>query len=138
MTKEILVTVDQDETRAAVLEDGVLVEIYIERAAAARVAGSIYKGRVENVLPGMECAFVDIGLDRNAFLYVSDALAARGVDNEEIVPHSRSLSIRELLRPGQEIILQVTKEPIGHSRHLAWTLHRHDADRGVHGRFPED
>ncbi len=113
MTKEILVSIDQDEIRAAVLEDGVLVEIYIERASAARVVGNIYKGRVENVLPGMEAAFVSIGLERNAFLYVSDALAPRGEDNEEIVPPPRTRNIKDLLRPGQELILQITKEPIG-------------------------
>jgi ribonuclease G len=74
VTKEILVTVDVDETRAAVLEDGQLVGIFLERPVQQRVVGNIYKGKVENVLPGMQAAFVNIGLERNSFLYVDDAL----------------------------------------------------------------
>jgi len=65
------------ETRAAVIENGRLVEVYIERSSHQRHVGNIYKGRVENVLPGMQAAFVNIGLERNAFLYVDDALKAR-------------------------------------------------------------
>ena len=68
------------ETRAAVLEDGLLVELYVERENSERIVGNIYKGRVENVLPGMQAAFVDIGLERNAFLYVDDALAYRNAE----------------------------------------------------------
>lgn len=72
MAKEIVVNVGKRETRIAVTEDGKLVELHIEREE--RVVGSLYKARVENVLPGMDAAFVDIGLDRNAFLYVGDVL----------------------------------------------------------------
>jgi ribonuclease G len=112
--KEILVTVDFDETRAAVMEDGELVEIFIERSIDQRVVGNIYKGKVENVLPGMQAAFVDIGLDRNSFLYVDDALPDRAeVEGERIGGPARTLSIKEIVRPGQEFVVQVAKEPIG-------------------------
>ena len=88
----------------------------MERDAHQRVVGNIYKGRVENVLPGMQAAFVNIGLDRNAYLYVADAYPVPEEDEEE--PEVRQLvrrrrSIGELLRPGQEVIVQVAKEPVG-------------------------
>lgn len=116
MAKEILVTVDIDETRAAVLEDGELVEIFIERPVHQRVVGNIYKGKVENVLPGMQAAFVDIGLERNSFLYVDDALPGKAEVEGETVGGTnteRTLSIKEIVRPAQEILVQVAKEPIG-------------------------
>ncbi len=116
MGKDIIVNCGRRETRAAFLEDRRVVEVYIERAGHQRVVGNIYKGRVENVLPGMSAAFVDIGLERNAFLYVDDAL-----DYERLVngggrakngkPKVRGIS--DVLKPGQSIIVQVTKEPIG-------------------------
>jgi len=109
--KEIIVQVSDDETEVAVLEDQQLVEIYIERSYRQRLAGNIYKGRVENVLPGMQAAFIDIGLDKNAFLYIEDALPAHG-DDDEPRPDSR-LSIRDVLKEGQDLIVQITKEPIG-------------------------
>lgn len=111
MQKEILINVDRDETRVAVLEDGVLVELYYERPVNQRTVGNIYKGKVENVLPGMQAAFVDIGLERNAFLYVDDALAVRE-DDDDLPPPSR-LTIRDLLHSGQDVLLQVVKEPMG-------------------------
>ena len=114
VTKEILVTVDVDETRAAVVEDGELVELFVERPVHQRVVGNIYKGKVENVLPGMQAAFVDIGLDRNSFLYVDDAQPGRAeVEGETIGGAKGKLTIKEIVRPGQEIIVQVAKEPIG-------------------------
>jgi len=115
MRKEILVTVDIDETRAAVLEDGEVVEIYIERPVHQRIVGNIYKGRVENVLPGMQAAFVDIGLERNSFLYVDDAQLGRAqVDGEAVsAPSGQRQTIKDLLRSGQEVLVQVVKEPIG-------------------------
>jgi len=115
MRKEILVTVDIDQTRAAVLEDGQLVELYIEQSVHQRIVGNIYKGKVENVLPGMQAAFVDIGLERNAFLYVDDAQPGREqVEGEEPVPRTgRRPTIGELVRTGQDILIQVAKEPIG-------------------------
>src|SRR2546429_3269138 len=72
MSKELVVCATRHETRVAVLEDDQLVEIYFQREKEYSLAGSIYKGRVGRVLPGMQSAFVDIGLDRDAFLYVSD------------------------------------------------------------------
>ncbi|HLN60207.1 MAG TPA: Rne/Rng family ribonuclease [Symbiobacteriaceae bacterium] len=116
MAKEILVTVDVDETRAAVLEDGELVELFVERPVHQRVVGNIYKGKVENVLPGMQAAFVDVGLDRNSFLYVDDALPGKVEIEGEVVGEGAAkgrLTIKEIVRPGQEIIVQVAKEPIG-------------------------
>lgn len=115
MEKEIFINVDYGETRVAVVEDGSLVEIYIERPINERVAGSLYKARVENVLPGMQAAFVDIGLEKNAFLYVDDALPPRGGedDHEELMESMKKATIRDLVRVKQEIMVQVIKEPIG-------------------------
>lgn len=126
MKREIIVNVMSAEKRAAVLEDGRLVELYIERPTNERVAGNIYKGRVENVLPGMQAAFVNIGLERNAFLYVDDAVASLDfpdVDDEAPAEEEaengrektdrRRLTISDLLTVGQDIVVQVTKEPIG-------------------------
>lgn len=115
MRKELLITVDADETRAVLLEDGDLVEIYVERPDAGRLVGNIYKGKVENVLPGMQAAFVQIGLERNSFLYVDDAQPGKISDEEgESAPAPKTkLTIKDLVRPGQEIVVQVAKEPIG-------------------------
>src|SRR5580704_15550230 len=74
MSKELVISATQHETRVAVMEDGQLCEIYIEREKEFALVGSLYKGRVTRVLPGMQSAFVDIGLDSDAFLYVSDFL----------------------------------------------------------------
>jgi len=104
MQKEIYIDVRREETKAVVLENQKLVEIYLERSIQERMAGNIYKGKVANVLPGMQAAFVDIGLERNAFLYVED------------VQHhhkKKSLSIQNLLQEGEEILVQVVKEPFG-------------------------
>lgn len=114
MEKEILVSVEFDETRVAVIEDGKLVEMYIERPQSQRLVGNIYKGKVENVLPGMEAAFVNIGLEKNAFLYVDDAYPNKPENDEEQSEKTfKNLTIRELVSEGQEIIVQVAKEPTG-------------------------
>jgi ribonuclease G len=115
MTREIIVNVDSLETRVACLEDGVLVELYIERNSSRSVVGNIYKGKVTNVLPGMQAAFVDIGLERNAFLYVDDIIPARGANesNEDDLEEIAAVSINDVLSEGQGILVQVTKEPIG-------------------------
>ncbi len=115
MKKEIVINVGLAETRAAVLEEGRLVELYIEREEAERIAGNIYKGRVDNVLPGMQAAFVDIGQERNAFLYVDDALAYKNVqrDLDEPMERPKFRTIKDLLRPGQQIVVQVSKEAMG-------------------------
>lgn len=110
MKKEIIVDIDCGETRVAVLEEGILAEVYLERSQSQRNVGNVYKGKVENVLPGMQAAFINIGLERNAFLFVADA---RCPDAKTVVLNNiNKLSIRELLKPGQDIIVQVTKEAI--------------------------
>ena len=70
--KSIIVNIVPEETRMAIIEDGDLLEISVERTESAHLVGNIYKGRVQNVLPGMQAAFVDIGQDKNAFLYIGD------------------------------------------------------------------
>ncbi len=98
------------ETRVAVREDGVLVELLVERSRERSIVGSLFKGRISRVLPGMQAAFVDIGLERDAFLYVDDVaetLEDEGVEPEELPPPS---PIEDLLRAGQEIVVQITRE----------------------------
>ncbi len=112
MSKEIVISVEPWETRVALLEEGQLVEIHYERPVTQRTVGSIYKGKVENVLPGMQAAFVNLGLERNAFLYVAD-VTRRDEEGEEIPVSPRRASIKDLLRPGQEVMVQVTKEAMG-------------------------
>jgi ribonuclease G len=108
---EIIVDVSFEQTRVALLEDDELNEIYIERAGSMRNVGSIYKGRVENVLPGMQAAFVNIGLEKNAFLYVKDAFVGYE-DFYEAAGGGESVSIKDVLKKGQEVIVQVVKEPL--------------------------
>src|SRR2546430_7120113 len=110
MTKELIANVEPYETRVAVLDEGALINLFIERGDP--LAGNIYKGRVSNVLPGMEAAFVDIGLERNAFLHVGDIRSQR-LAGEEIEESFGKGAIAERLRVGQEILVQVTKEPRG-------------------------
>jgi len=110
MRREIFANVEPFEVRVAVREDGELVNLFIERDEP--VVGNIYKGRVANVLRGMDAAFVDIGLARNAFLHVSDVRAQR-IGGEELEDAIGRGAIQQRLRPGQEIIVQVTKEPTG-------------------------
>ncbi len=103
----IVVDVGITETRLAFLEEDELVELYIERKNQKRLVGNIYKGRVTNVLPGMQAAFVDIGLEKNSFLYVKDAIP------QDSSTEVNEVSIKEVLKAGQEIMVQVIKEPIG-------------------------
>ena len=110
MSKEIVANVEPFETRVAVLEDGQLVNFFVERGEP--LAGNICKGRVANVLPGMEAAFIDIGLERNAFLHVGDVRAQR-LAGEEVDDSFGRGAIAQRLRVGQEILVQVTKEPMG-------------------------
>jgi ribonuclease G len=109
MQKKIVINCDNKQTRVAVLEEDKPVEIYLERPVHQRVVGNIYKGTVANVLPGMQAAFVDIGLERNAFLYVDDAV----LDEENTGNAKSKKRIEQLLRPGEEIMVQVVKEPFG-------------------------
>lgn len=113
MFKEILIQVTREETRTAVLEDGKLVEVYLERSIQKRLAGNIYLGRVENVLPGMQAAFVNIGLERNAFLYVEDVHTVPHSSDWRTSKRQVSLPIQNRLREGEEILVQVVKEPFG-------------------------
>ena len=113
MSEEILINVTPVETRVALVENGMLQEAYIERASRKGIVGNIYKGKVVRVLPGMEAAFVDIGLERAAFIHASDVVTSQSSpsnsgDSPKTVP-----DIRTLLREGQSLIVQVTKDPIG-------------------------
>ncbi|HWJ03632.1 MAG TPA: Rne/Rng family ribonuclease [Verrucomicrobiae bacterium] len=112
--KEILVQVEEEQTRVALMDEGRLAEVYIERSVNQRLVGNIYKGRVENVLPGMQAAFVNIGLEKNAFLYVGDAVPPRAMGEDgEVGPGDINLSIRDVLKEGQEVLVQIVKEPVG-------------------------
>jgi ribonuclease G len=104
--REMLISHDPDETRVAILEDDELVEFYVERARKS-VVGNVYLGRVKDVLPGMEASFVDIGLEKNAFLYVDEIVVPEGLEG---LPKR---DIQTLLRPGQQVMVQVTKDPMG-------------------------
>mgnify|MGYP001222293414 CR=1 FL=1 len=149
MNKEMIISSSGHETMAAILEDDEVVEIFVERSKSRGVAGNIYKGRVSKVLPGMQCAFVDLGLERDGFLYVSDVIdpveamdgvdasdtdadgdadgqaaegsgqrvgngSARGRgrrrDRDRSGPEQK---IEKLLTAGQEVMVQVVKEPLG-------------------------
>jgi len=120
MFREIVVNADPSETRVAVLEDATLVEFFVEREEERRRVGDIYKGCVNKVLPGMQAAFVDIGLGKAAFLHTSDMLTSimdlDGFDLEDEKrrrPNRRDVSIEEILERDQEILVQMIKEPIG-------------------------
>jgi ribonuclease G len=106
--EEILINVTPSEVRAALLENGVLQEVYVERAARRGLISNIYKGRVMRVLPGMQAAFIDIGLERTAFLHASDITKVKLAEDPEHAPN-----IRELVREGDEIMVQVVKDPLG-------------------------
>ena len=120
MANELIINVTHQETRVALLEERVLVELYIERTKDRGIIGNIYKGKVVKVLPGMQAAFVDIGLEKAAFLYVSDVHSGieyfeeMGLQGEEMpaVLHPSS-QIEDLLSEGQEVLVQVSKEPLG-------------------------
>ena len=110
MTIEILVNCGPTETRVALVENGVLQEVYLERTRAKGFVGNIYKGKVVRVLPGMQAAFVDIGQERAGFIHVSDIETLP--EGAESRPRS-DIDIREVVREGQELLVQVTKDPIG-------------------------
>jgi ribonuclease G len=106
VTEEILVNVTPQETRVAVMQHGVVQELHIERSSSRGLVGNVYLGRVARVLPGMQSAFIDIGLDRAAFLHVADILGHRHGGDE-------AKPIEKLLAEGQNILVQVIKDPIG-------------------------
>jgi ribonuclease G len=116
MSEDILINVTPRETRVAVVENGMLQELHIERASRRGVVGNVYKGRVQRVMPGMQAAFVEIGLDRAAFLHASDIMRPAAEPTEggepEAVPGPPP-PIGSLVHEGQEIVVQVVKDPIG-------------------------
>ncbi len=133
MYKKIVINVAEHETRVALLEDGTIAELFIERNDGSDIAGNIYKGRVQRVLPGMQAAFVDIGLDQAAFIYVDDVLGDNLKEIERLFESldsedgatllkggtsqgafvSKSTNIEELITEGQELLVQVVKSPMG-------------------------
>jgi len=127
MEKEILINVAPHEKRIAILEDRKLAELAVERPGQDRIIGNIYKGRVQSVLPGLQCAFIDVGLSRAAFMNISD-MKERAFrfnlgetdeeegeegEEEETAERRRRIRIEEILRKGQEILVQIVKEPLG-------------------------
>ncbi len=124
MAKELIVNVTSKEKRVSYLVNGVVTEVYYERAKEIDFAGNIYKGKVQRVLPGMQAAFVEIGLEKAAFLYVSDVneelrdIESAGEEGEEKETKPRrgwreQQQIQHLLKPGQEILVQIARGPIG-------------------------
>lgn len=112
MNKEILVDANPFATRVAVVEDGTPVELYVEQEGSERLVGNIYLGKVQNVLPGMQAAFVDIGLEKNAFLYAGDVFIP-GDTYDEMDAVKDKKAITDLLKPNQTIMVQVSKDPVG-------------------------
>ena len=116
---EILINVTPRETRVALVENGMLLEVQIERASRRGYVGNIYKGRVQRVMPGMQAAFVDIGLERAAFLHASDIMRSAAAGEGEAALDDLAgapapvPAINELLHEGQQIVVQVVKDPIG-------------------------
>ena len=123
MIKEIFINATNEETRIAIQEDGKLVELFVERPEYERMVGDVYKGKVSRVLPGMQAAFIDIGHDQNAFLHFSDVSASYQdyfVDYEEeekqntrkTYSKDKEFDVARNLKKGQDILVQIIKEPI--------------------------
>ncbi|MGE0086319.1 MAG: ribonuclease E/G [Desulfococcaceae bacterium] len=131
MHRKLVINVSNHETRVALLEEGTIAELFIERKDDSDIAGNIYKGRVQRVLPGMQAAFVDIGLHQAAFIYVDDVLGDRGQEYQDLFPDTEEgdgeeaetdtsaihqepeIHIEDILCEGREIMVQVAKSPIG-------------------------
>src|ERR1044071_7558073 len=133
MQKEMIVSSNGHETMVAILEDDLVAEIFVERERHRGVVGNVYKGRVSKVLPGMQSSFIDLGLERDGFLYVADVIdtldefdklsgdddedgggkGRNGAGSREARAERPQPKIEELLKEGQEIIVQVVKEPLG-------------------------
>src|SRR5690242_9840481 len=126
MTKEMIVSSNGHETMVAILEDDLVAEIFVERERQRGVVGNVYKGRVSKVLPGMQSSFIDIGLERDGFLYVAEVIdtleefdkleAGDEEDKGAAVRREegrQQAKIEDLLKEGQEILVQVVKEPLG-------------------------
>ena len=103
----MLVSIDTGEQRVAVLEDGQVVEVYLERPGRRSIAGNVYKGTVDTVLPGMEASFVDIGLEKNGFLYVDEIVVP------ELEGKRQGRRIQDLISRGQDVVVQAVKDPMG-------------------------
>ena len=122
MSKEIICNCTEYESRIAILEDRVLSNLYVERSSERSIAGNIYKGKVVRIVPGIQAAFVDIGLDRTAFLYIpdtahevseeTDIIADRDDDLLEYSLENGILPREDTLKEGQEILVQVSKEAL--------------------------
>ena len=108
MSHEILINVTPQETRVAMLEQGVVQELHIERSSARGLVGNIYVGRVARVLPGMQSAFVEIGLERAAFLHIADIWEHRQNGHSH-----ENRPIERIVHEGQSLVVQVIKDPIG-------------------------
>ena len=117
MSEELLINITPQETRIAYIENGVLQEVHIERTSRRGLVGNVYKGKVSRVLPGMQAAFIEVGLERTAFLHASDIV--KNADEGASPANSRSGELKteeqivNLLREGQEIVVQVVKDPMG-------------------------
>jgi len=110
MSDELLINVTPQETRIATIENGMLQEVLIERECKRGLVGNIYKAKVSRVLPGMQAAFLNIGLERTAFLHLSDIiLPSKYNDNKD---SEAEVTINQVLKEGQELLVQVIKDPI--------------------------
>jgi ribonuclease G len=113
MSAELLINVTPSESRVALIENGILQEIHVERHTKRGIVGNIYRGKVSRVLPGMQAAFVDIGFEKAAFLHASDIAIHDELVGEMSTSDIAKKDIRELVRDGQDIVVQVVKDPIG-------------------------
>lgn len=143
MSIEILVNISQQETRVALVDGGATQEVYVQRASRHGLTGNIYKGVVQRVLPGMQAAFVEVGLERTAFLHVADMVPPRAAGDDTPEPQ-----ITQLLHEGQQVLVQILKDPMGTkgarlstllsvpSRYLV--LLPHEKHAGVSARIEDD
>jgi ribonuclease G len=113
MSREILVNITPRESRAALIENGVLQELHVERANRRGLVGNLYRGRVTRVLPGMQAAFVEVGLERTAFLHAADIQYPAGVHADVAANVAPTPSIQQLVTQGDELLVQVLKDPLG-------------------------
>jgi ribonuclease G len=111
VTTEILINVAPRENRAALIENGVLTELFVERHSRRGIVSNLYKGRVQRVLPGMQAAFIDVGLERTAFLHAADIAAQSS--SSTLVAEPKACDIRTLVHEGDDILVQVVKDPMG-------------------------
>ena len=113
MNEQILVNITPQETRVAVVQYGALQELHVERTASRGIVGNVYLGKVVRVLPGMQSAFIDVGLERAAFLHVADLLEHRSYHHNNKTGITPPPPIEKMIFEGQTLIVQVIKDPIG-------------------------